>query len=64
MKIPEWVDLVKTAKWKELGPVDPDWYYIRAASVARHLYMRGGKGVGALTTVYGGILKVDECKIS
>ena len=28
--MPEWVDLVKTAKSKELAPYDPDWYYIRA----------------------------------
>jgi len=30
LKVPEWVDLVKTAKSKELAPYDPDWYYIRA----------------------------------
>ena len=30
MKIPDWVDLVKTSKAKELAPYDPDWYYIRA----------------------------------
>ena len=28
--MPDWVDLVKTAKSKELAPYDPDWYYIRA----------------------------------
>jgi len=30
LKVPDWVDLVKTAKSKELAPYDPDWYYIRA----------------------------------
>ena len=30
MKVPDWVDLVKTSKAKELAPYDPDWYYIRA----------------------------------
>ena len=30
LKVPEWVDLVKTAKSKELAPYDPDWYFIRA----------------------------------
>ena len=30
LQIPDWVDLVKTAKFKELAPYDKDWYYIRA----------------------------------
>jgi ribosomal protein S19E (S16A) len=30
MELPEWVDIVKTARFKELPPSDPDWYYIRA----------------------------------
>lgn len=34
LKVPEWVDLVKTAKRKELAPYDPDWYYIRAGNGA------------------------------
>ena len=54
MKVPEWVDIVKTGKHKELAPFDSDWYYIRAASVARHLYLRGGVGVNAITKIYGG----------
>ncbi|KAE8783902.1 40S ribosomal protein S19 [Hordeum vulgare] len=29
MELPEWVDIVKTAMFKELPPTDPDWYYIR-----------------------------------
>ena len=29
-------------------------YYIRCASLARHLYMRGNAGVGAFRRVYGG----------
>ena len=37
MEIPKWVDLIKTGVQKELAPYDPDWYYIRAASVARNL---------------------------
>ena len=34
--------------------MDPDWYYVRAASLARKIYLRGGTGVGAFTKVYGG----------
>jgi hypothetical protein len=33
MELPEWTDIVKTAKFKELAPYDPDWYYIRAGEI-------------------------------
>ena len=52
--MPGWHDLVKTATYKELCPQDPDWYYVRAASVARKVYLRGGIGVGAFQKIYGG----------
>lgn len=54
MKVPEWVDCVKTGIHKELSPYDEDWFYTRTASVARHLYIRAPAGVGALTKIYGG----------
>ncbi|XP_014677464.1 PREDICTED: 40S ribosomal protein S19-like [Priapulus caudatus] len=54
LKVPEWVDLVKTANYKELAPYDQDWYYTRCASVARHIYIRSPVGVGALIKIYGG----------
>merc|ERR1712141_726273 len=54
MRTPEWTDIVKTGVYKELAPYDDDWYYIRGASMARHLYIRSPCGVGAFTTVYGG----------
>ena len=28
--VPIWVDIVKTGAYKELGPYDPDWFYVRA----------------------------------
>merc|ERR1712110_123643 len=40
LKVPEFVEIVKTSKAHELGPTDPDWFYVRAASVARHVYLR------------------------
>merc|ERR1719447_68718 len=52
--VPAWADQVKTATYKQLSPYDQDWYYIRCASLARHLYMRGNAGVGAFRRVYGG----------
>ncbi|TPX36266.1 hypothetical protein SmJEL517_g01661 [Synchytrium microbalum] len=54
LEVPKWVDLVKTATYKELAPYDPDWFYTRAAAVARHIYLRGGVGVGALRKMKSG----------
>jgi ribosomal protein S19E (S16A) len=34
IQLPNWVDIVKTATFKELAPYDPDWYYIRAGTAA------------------------------
>merc|ERR1711910_287406 len=54
LKVPEFVTIVKTSKAHELGPTDPDWFYVRAASVARHVYLRPNVGVGAVRKIYGG----------
>ncbi|VFQ91970.1 unnamed protein product [Cuscuta campestris] len=54
MELPEWTDIVKTGKSKELSPYDPDWYYTRTASMVRKIYQRGGLGVGAFQRIYGG----------
>ncbi|KAI8926908.1 ribosomal protein S19e [Entophlyctis helioformis] len=54
LEVPKWVDLVKTGAHKELAPYDPDWFFVRAASVARHVYLRKGTGVGGLKKNYGG----------
>ena len=54
VKVPEWSDLVKLGTFKQLAPVDPDWYFIRTASIARRLYVRSPVGVGNLRVVYGG----------
>ena len=53
-EIPKWADIVKTGKHKELAPYDPDWLYVRSASVVRKIYIRGGSGVGGFRKVYGG----------
>jgi len=59
--VPTWADMVKTATWKELGPYDPDWYYIRCASMARHVYLKGGLGVGKFKHIYGGPSRRGTC---
>jgi small subunit ribosomal protein S19e len=48
-----WVDTVKTSHANELPPQSPDWFYIRAASVARHIYLRKSVGIGRLRKVHG-----------
>merc|ERR1739838_1219666 len=52
VKQPDWADLVKTAKFKELAP-DDDGYFTRVSAVARHIYMRSPVGVGAITKIFG-----------
>src|SRR6056300_506062 len=51
-ELPVWSDTVKTACFKELAPYGDDWYYIRAASIARKVYLRPGVGVGMLRKWY------------
>ncbi|OXV05583.1 hypothetical protein Egran_06648 [Elaphomyces granulatus] len=53
LPIPGWVDTVKTSSSNELPPQDTDWFYVRAAAVARHLYLRKTVGVGRLRKVHG-----------
>ncbi|RDL39732.1 Uncharacterized protein BP5553_04072 [Venustampulla echinocandica] len=53
LPIPGWVDTVKTGHAKELPPQSIDWFYVRAASIARHVYLRKTVGVGRLTKVHG-----------
>ena len=52
--VPKWADIVKTGSYKELAPNDPDWFFVRAASIARHIYLRQGVGVGALRKLHSG----------
>lgn len=52
--LPVWADTVKTSVVKELAPYGDDWYYVRAASIARKVYLRPGIGIGQLQKWYGG----------
>merc|ERR1719321_1457268 len=60
-EIPKWADLVTTGKTKELAPYDPDWIYVRAASMVRKIYIRGGVGVGGFRKIYGGQQRRGVC---
>jgi small subunit ribosomal protein S19e len=51
---PEWVGYVKTGSHAERVPQNPDWWYVRSASILRKLYMNGPVGVSRLRKEYGG----------
>lgn len=55
ISVPEWANYAKTGVQKQRPPVDGDWWYIRAASVLRKVYLLGPIGVSKLRTKYGGI---------
>ena len=51
---PGWAAYVKTGAHVERAPQNPDWWYVRAASMLRKLYMNGPVGVSRLRKAYGG----------
>lgn len=54
IEVPTWVDIVKTGHFKEQAPYNPDWFYVRAAALARHIYLRKAVGIGHLRKFHGG----------
>jgi small subunit ribosomal protein S19e len=50
----DWAGYVKTGSHVERAPQNPDWWYVRSASVLRKLYMKGPVGVSRLRKEYGG----------
>ena len=52
-EVPEWAMYVKTGVSRERPPMDENFWYTRAASILRQLYIRGVVGVGKLRTRYG-----------
>ena len=51
---PEWMLFVKTGAHKERAPDDPDFWYVRCASVLRKVYLNGPIGTEKLRIEYGG----------
>lgn len=54
IKPPEWSQFAKTGVHKERRPENPDWWYVRCASILRRVYIDGPVGVNSLKTYYGG----------
>ncbi len=54
MEPPEWSGFVKTGSAKDRVPSQPDWWYLRSASILRRMYLnRRPSGVNKLRRVYG-----------
>jgi len=54
IKPPEWASFVKTGTHKEKAPIQEDWWFTRAASVLRKVYVNGPIGIERLSAEYGG----------
>jgi small subunit ribosomal protein S19e len=54
MEAPEWASFVKTGSQADRPPIQPDWWFPRAGSLLRKLYLRGPAGLSELERVYGG----------
>jgi len=55
---PQWALYVKTGVSKRRPPQDPDWWYVRCASILRKLYIHGPMSVKDLRREYGGRRRV------
>jgi len=51
---PTWSSFVKTGSHKERPPMNPDWWYIRGASILLTIAKNGPVGVSKLRSKYGG----------
>jgi len=51
---PSWASVVKTGPHVERQPQNPDWWYIRCASLLRKIYVHSPIGVEKLSAKYGG----------
>jgi len=52
-KMPEWALFVKTGVCKSRPPENNDWWYNRASSILRQIYIKGVVGVNRLRNKYG-----------
>ncbi len=50
---PDYVLYVKSSAGRERVPQSEDFWYVRCASILRHVYLRGPIGISRLRTLYG-----------
>lgn len=53
LKKPEYMNYVKSGAGRDRVPEDPDFWYVRGASILRQIYLNGPVGVSRLRTRYG-----------
>ena len=51
---PAWAQFVKSGMHRERPPEQSDFWYIRASSILRRLYLDGGVGTERLRSYFGG----------
>jgi small subunit ribosomal protein S19e len=51
---PAWASMAKTGTHVEKQPQNPNWWYIRSASILRKVYVHGPIGIETLRADYGG----------
>jgi small subunit ribosomal protein S19e len=54
VKEPDWAHYIKTGSHAERPPASSDWWFTRAASLLRKLYIHGPVGLTDLERAYGG----------
>ncbi|MFW6025955.1 MAG: 30S ribosomal protein S19e [Candidatus Woesearchaeota archaeon] len=54
IEMPDWAKFVKTGPQNERPPLNEDWWYIRAASILRTVYLKGPIGTAKLRRKYSG----------
>jgi len=54
IKIPKYASLVKTSRANDCEPINPDYFYYKAAAIVRKLYVTKSKnvGVGSLRVMF------------
>jgi small subunit ribosomal protein S19e len=51
---PSWAPFVKTGVHNQRPPQNPDWWFVRCASILRKIYVKGPIGTELLRQQYGG----------
>ena len=51
---PTWANIAKTGTHVQQQPQNPDWWYVRCASILRKVYVHGPIGIQKLRADYGG----------
>ncbi len=51
---PTWAPFAKTGIHTQRPPTNPDWWFVRCASILRKIYLKGPIGIEKLRSEYGG----------